>query len=135
MADELMLEIVTPEKTVFNGGVEEVTIPGVEGEFGVLMGHESLLSAVKFGELNFTKDNKKSYFAVNTGYTEVTAQKVTILVESCEKAEDIDVDRAKRAKERAEQNLSKLTKDDPDFEKMKDALARAEARIKVAERR
>ena len=68
MADELMLEIVTPEKTVFNGGVEEVTIPGVEGEFGVLMGHESLLSAVKFGELNFTKDNKKSYYAVNTGY-------------------------------------------------------------------
>jgi len=134
MADELMLEIVTPEKTVFNGGVEEVTIPGVEGEFGVLMGHESLLSAVKFGELNFTKDNKKSYYAVNTGYTEVTAQKVTILVESCEKAEDIDVDRAKRAKERAEQNLSKLTKDDPDFEKIKDALARAEARIKVAER-
>ncbi len=134
MADELMLEIVTPEKTVFNGGVEEVTIPGVEGEFGVLMGHESLLSAVKFGELNFTKDNKKSYFAVNTGYTEVTGQKVTILVESCEKAEDIDVDRAKRAKERAEQNLAKLTKDDPDFEKIKDALARAEARIKVAER-
>jgi F-type H+-transporting ATPase subunit epsilon len=134
MADELMLEIVTPEKTVFNGGVEEVTIPGVEGEFGVLMGHESLLSAVKFGELNFTKDNKKSYYAVNTGYTEVTAQKVTILVESCEKAEDIDVDRAKRAKERAEQNLAKLTKDDPDFEKIKDALARAEARIKVAER-
>ena len=134
MADELMLEIVTPEKTVFNGGVEEVTIPGVEGEFGVLMGHESLLSAVKFGELNFTKENKKSYYAVNTGYTEVTAQKVTILVESCEKAEDIDVDRAKRAKERAEQNLAKLTKDDPDFEKIKDALARAEARIKVAER-
>lgn len=134
MADELMIEIVTPEKTVFDGRVEEVTIPGVEGEFGVLMGHESLLSAVKFGELNFTKENKKSYYAVNTGYTEVTAQKVTILVESCEKAEDIDVDRAKRAKERAEQNLSKLTKDDPDFEKIKDALTRAEVRIKVAER-
>lgn len=134
MADELILEIVTPEKIVFTGKIEEVTIPGTEGEFGVLLGHESLLSSLKFGELNYTKEGKKSYYAVNTGYAEVTAQKVTILVESAEKAEDIDEERARRAKERAEQNLAKMTKDDPDYEKMKDALQRAEIRMRIAQR-
>ena len=72
MADELMLEIVTPEKLAFSGKVEDVTIPGTEGEFGVLRGHAALLSSVDIGELNFTKDNKKTFYALNTGYAEVT---------------------------------------------------------------
>ena len=59
MADELMLEIVTPEKMAFSGKMEEVTIPGTEGEFGVLRGHEAFLSSVEIGELNFIKDGKK----------------------------------------------------------------------------
>jgi len=59
MADQLMLEIVTPEKLAFSDIVEEVTLSGSEGEFGVLIGHAPLLSSVKFGELNYTKDNKK----------------------------------------------------------------------------
>lgn len=134
MADELLLEIVTPEKTVFNGKIEEVTIPGVEGEFGVLLGHESLLSSLKFGELNYTKEGKKSYYAVNTGYAEVTAQKVTILVESAERSDAIDEERARRAKEKAEQNLAKMSKDDPEYEKVKDALQRAEIRMRIAQR-
>ncbi|MFB3926079.1 MAG: F0F1 ATP synthase subunit epsilon [Syntrophales bacterium] len=134
MADELMLEIVTPEKVVFNGKVEEVTIPGTEGEFGVLIGHASLLSSVKFGELNFTRENKKIYYAINTGYAEVTGQKVTILVESAERSDMIDKERAARAKEIAEQKLSKMAKEDPDYEKVKGALERAETRLKIAER-
>jgi len=134
MADDLMLEIVTPEKVAFSGKIEEVTIPGTEGEFGVLVGHASLLSSVKFGELNFTKDSKKQYYAINTGYAEVTSHKVTILVETAEKADMIDVERAKRAKEIATEKLAKMSKEDPDYERVKDALDRAEIRLKIVER-
>ena len=134
MADELMLEIVTPEKVAFSGKIEEVTIPGTEGEFGVLVGHASLLSSVKFGELNFTKENKKKHYAINTGYAEVTAHKVTILVETAERADMIDVERAKRAKDIATEKLAIMSKEDPDFERVKDALDRAEIRLKIVER-
>jgi len=135
MADELMLEIVSPEKMVFSGKIEEVTIPGTEGEFGVLRGHEAFLSSVDIGELNYLKDGKKTYYAVNTGYAEVTSDRVTVLVETAERAEDIDKDRALKAKDNAEARLSQLTKEDIDYELMRAALARAIARITVAEKR
>mgnify|MGYP001104137162 CR=1 FL=1 len=133
MADELLLEIVTPDKMIFSDKIEEVTIPGSEGEFGVLVGHAALLSAVKFGNLNYTKDNKKTYYAVDMGYAEVTSHKVTVLVESAERADMIDRERAKKAKEIAEQKLAKISRDDPDFEKTKNTLEKAENRLKVAE--
>ena len=132
MSDELMVEIVTPEKMAFSGKVEEITIPGVEGEFGVLKGHASLLSAIKFGELSYLKDGRRTVYAVNTGYAEVTAGKVTILVETAERADQIDVDRAKRAKEKAEQKLAKMAKKDPDYEKVTKDLSRADIRLKIA---
>jgi F-type H+-transporting ATPase subunit epsilon len=134
MADELMLEIVTPEKMAFSGNVEEVTLPGTEGEFGVLKGHAALLSFVDIGELNFTKDNKKTYYAVNTGYTEVTGTKVTVLVETAERSDLIDKERARKAKEIAEAKLTKLSKDDVEFELARTALTRAITRINVAEK-
>lgn len=134
MSDELMLEIVTPEKLAFSGDVEEVTIPGTEGEFGVLRGHEALLSSIEIGELNFTKDGKKSYYAVNTGYAEVTSGKVTILIETAERSDSIDKDRAHRAKEAAEARLAQITKEHDDYEKMRLALIRAITRISVAEK-
>jgi len=134
MADELMLEIVTPERMAFSGKVEEVTIPGSEGEFGVLRGHTPLLSFVDIGVLNFTQENKKTYYAVNTGYTEVTARKVTVLVETAERAGNIDVERAKRAKGRAEERLAKMSKEDVDYEKARAALLRALIRISVSEK-
>ncbi|MDD4997429.1 MAG: F0F1 ATP synthase subunit epsilon, partial [Syntrophales bacterium] len=132
MADELTLEIVTPERVVFNGVVEEVTIPGTEGEFGVLRGHASLLSSVDVGELAFVRDHKKTRFAVNTGYVEVTASKVTVLVETAERSDEIDVERARRARERAEGKMAKLSKEDVDFEKAKLALLRAVTRLNVS---
>jgi F-type H+-transporting ATPase subunit epsilon len=134
MSDELMLEIVTPEKMAFSGNVEDVTIPGTEGEFGVLRGHEALLSSIEIGELNFTKDGKKSYYAVNTGYSEVTSNKVTILIETAERSDSIDKDRARKAKENAEARLSQLVKEDNEYEKSRLALLRAIARISVAEK-
>ena len=134
MADDLMLEIVTPEKMVFSGKIDEVTIPGTEGEFGVLRGHEAFLSSVDIGELSFIKDGKKIYYAVNTGYAEVTSGKVTILIETAERSDNIDKNRALKAKDNTETRLAQLTKEDVEYEIMRVALARAIARINVAEK-
>jgi F-type H+-transporting ATPase subunit epsilon len=134
MADELMLEIVSPEKMVFSGKIEEVTIPGTEGEFGVLRGHEAFLSSVDIGELSFLKDGKKTYYAVNYGYAEVTSDKVTILVETAERSDYIDKDRALKAKDNAESRLGQLTKEDVEYEIMRVALARAITRLSVTEK-
>ena len=134
MSDELILEIVTPEKMTFTGSVEEVTIPGTEGEFGVLRGHEAFLTSVDIGELNFTKDGKKTYYAINTGYAEVTGSKVTVLIETAERSDGIDKDRAQRAKEKAEASLAQMAKENSEFEKINLALIRAITRIRVAEK-
>ena len=134
MADELLMEIVTPEKMIFSGNIEEVTLPGTEGEFGVLRGHEAFLTSVEIGEMNYVKDGTKSYYAVNTGYVEVTGDKVTVLIETAEKSDQIDKERALKAKDNAESRLSQMNKDDVEFEIMRAALARAIARISVAEK-
>jgi len=134
MADELMLEIVTPEKMAFSGKVEEVTIPGTEGEFGVLRGHEPFLSSVDIGELNFVKGGKSSYYSINYGYAEVTANKVTVLIETAERSDSIDKDRALQAKDKAETRLAQIAKEDLEYEIVRAALARAITRISVAEK-
>lgn len=134
MSEEITLEVVTPEKMVFSGKVDEVTIPGTEGEFGVLRGHEPFLTSVDIGELYFLAGGKKTHYAVNTGYAEITGTKITVLIETAERADAIDKDRALRAKEKATANLAQLTKDHDDFERMRLALARAINRISVAEK-
>lgn len=134
MADELILEVVTPEKLVFSGEVDEVTVPGSEGEFGVLRGHEPFLTSVDIGELYFLVGGKKTYYAINTGYAEVTGSKVTILIETAERADAIDKDRAQKAKDKAEAALNQLAKEHDDYEKMRLALLRAVTRINVAEK-
>ena len=134
MADELILEIVTPEKMAFSGKVEEVTIPGTEGEFGVLKGHASLLSSIETGELSFIRDGKRTHYAVSTGYAEVTSGRVTVLVETAERSDMIDKERAKRAREIAETKINKLSKEDDEREAAKAALAKSNVRLNVAEK-
>lgn len=134
MSDEITLEVVTPEKMVFSGKVEEVLIPGTEGEFGVLLGHEPFLTSVDIGELYFLAGGKKTHYAVNTGYAEITGSKITVLIETAERADAIDKDRANKAKEKATAGLSQLTKEHDDYEKMRLALIRAINRISVAEK-
>lgn len=134
MADELMLEIVTPEKLAVSDQVEEVTIPGTEGEFGVLRGHASLLSSIEIGELSYTKDNKKVHYAVETGYAEVLPSKVTILVESAVRADLVDREGARKEKEDAEARLAKMAKEDPDYEKVRAIAVKAETQLKVADK-
>jgi len=134
MAEELILEVVTPEKIVYSGAVDEVTIPGTEGEFGVLRGHEPFLTSVDIGELYFLSGGKKINYAVNVGYAEVTGSKVTVLIETAERFDAIDKDRALKAKEKAESALTQLAKEHDDYEKMRLALARAINRISVVEK-
>jgi len=131
MADELMLEIVTL-KDGFQWSFEEVTVPGSEGEFGVLRGMPHC-SARDVGELNFTR-KERNYYAVSTGYAEVTSSKVTILVESAERSDIIDKDRARRAKEIAESKLAKTPKEDPEYDAVKASLVRATTRLNVSEK-
>jgi F-type H+-transporting ATPase subunit epsilon len=137
MADEsvVILEIVTPEKMAFSGKVEQVTIQGSEGQFGVLKGHAPLLSSVEIGELNFTRDGKKTYYAVSAGYAEVASDKVTVLVEAAESSDMIDRERAKRAKEAAETKIPKMSQEDADYERLRAALMRAITRLNVSEKR
>mgnify|MGYP003610390762 FL=1 len=134
MAEEITLEVVTPEKMVFSGKVDEVTLPGTEGEFGVLRGHEPFLTSVDIGELYFLTGGKKYYYAVNTGYAEVTGSKVTVLIETAERADAIAKDRAIKAKESATASLAQLNKEHEDYEKMRLALVRAINRISVADK-
>ncbi len=134
MADELILEIVTPEKMAFSGKIEEVTIPGTEGEFGVLRGHASLLSSIETGELSFVRDGKRTHYAVSTGYAEVTSGRVTVLVETAEQSDMIDKERARRAREIAETKIDKLSKEDDEREAAKATLAKANVRLNVAEK-
>ena len=92
------------------------------------------LTSVDIGELYFLAGGKKTHYAVNTGYAEVTGSKVTILIETAERADAIDKDRANKAKEKATAGLSQLTKEHDDYEKMRLALTRAINRISVAEK-
>lgn len=134
MSDTITLEVVTPEKMVFSGQVDEVIIPGTEGEFGVLRGHEPFLTSVDIGELYFLANDKKAHYAVNTGYAEITGNKVVVLIETAERSDAIDKDRAEKAKEKAEASLSQMTKENAEYEKMRLALIRAVTRISVAEK-
>ncbi len=135
MAEKLRLEMVTPYKQVLSEEVEEVTAPGAIGEFGLLPGHTPMLTTLKIGELSYRKGNELFHVAVNWGYVEVENDTVTVLVETAEPSDQIDLGRAKDALGRAEEALKKLTPEDKDFLVMQSALERAIIRIQVAGRK
>ena len=135
MAEKLKLEMVTPYKRVLSEEVDEVTAPGAIGEFGVLPDHTSLLTTLKVGELTYKKDGETFHVAVNWGYVEVEDNVMTVLVETAEPADQIDVERAKAALSRAEEALKKLTSEDKEFKIMACALERALIRVQVASKK
>ena len=128
-----MLEIVTPEKKVLSESVDIVVAPGELGEFGVLPGHIPFLCKLKIGELRYRLGQVAQHVAIMGGYAEVLNNQVTILATAAEPATEIDVVRAKAARERAERRISE-TKDKLVFTRAQAALQRAIARLKVAER-
>jgi F-type H+-transporting ATPase subunit epsilon len=135
MAEKLKLELVTPYKRVLSEEVDEVTAPGSIGEFGVLPGHTSLLTTLKVGALTYKKGNEAFQVAVNWGYVEVEDNVMTVLVETAEPADQIDVERAKAAQVRAEDALKKLSSEDKEFRIMESALERALIRVQVASKK
>lgn len=134
MAEKLRLEMVTPYKHVLSQEVDEVTAPGTIGEFGILPGHTPLLTTLRIGELSYRQGGETFHVAVNWGYVEVENDIVTVLVETAEPADEIDLERAKAALGRAEEALKGLTPEDKEFAVMESALERAMIRIQVASR-
>ncbi len=128
MASTIKLEIVTPDKVVLSEEVEYVGVPGVMGQFGVLKNHIPFLSALSIGTLYYKKEGHTRYVFVSGGFAEVTGDAITILAESAEKAEEIDVQRAERAKQRAEERL-RSQQENIDYARAKAALMRAIQRI------
>ncbi len=133
---QIHLEVVTPAGPVVSEDVDIVTAPGVAGEFGVLANHAPFLSTIKTGSLIYKKDKQEKYLMVSGGFAEVSNNKVTFLVESAEYGHDIDVDRALRAKERAEKRLAQAQAHTEDINRIRTeaSLQRAIARIAAAER-
>jgi F-type H+-transporting ATPase subunit epsilon len=131
MAEKLFLEVVTPQKSVVSEEVEIVVAPGSEGEFGALKGHTTFLTSLKLGTLRYKgTDGKEKFVFINGGFAEVLPHKVTILAESAERRKDIDVERAMKAKERAEKRLVAKTPD-TDLIRAEAALRRALHRLKM----
>jgi F-type H+-transporting ATPase subunit epsilon len=129
----LFLEVVTPEKVVVSQEVDLVMAPGTEGEFGILPGHIAFLSGIIPGELRFDNGDKKEYMAVTFGFAEISNDRVSVLVDTAEKAGDIDIERAQKAMERAKARLEKESeKEDTDILRAEAALKRAVSRMKVA---
>jgi F-type H+-transporting ATPase subunit epsilon len=128
------LEVVTPQRILISQDVEIVVAPGSLGEFGVLEGHVPFLSGIVPGELRFTAAGKTERFAVTSGFAEVSENEVSVLVDAAEPARDVDLERARKAFERAKERLAKRGAEDIDFVRAEAALRRAMARIKVAEK-
>ena len=134
MAQNIKLEVVTPEKVVVSEDSQIVAAPGTLGEFGVLSGHTPFLTSLKTGVIRFAdaKGSEQLVF-ISGGFAEALPNKVTILAESAERKSDIDLDRAKAAMERAQKRLeAERTKEDIDFARARAALERALVRIKLA---
>jgi F-type H+-transporting ATPase subunit epsilon len=132
MADKIRLRIVTPSQLLFDEEVDEVTAPGVLGQFGVLPNHITFLSLLEPGEISYKQGATRRYLAVSGGYAEVLDNVMTILAPSAEFGVDIDTARAQRAKDIAEKCLRELNFEDKNFKAAEVALQRALARLQAA---
>ncbi|MDX2446468.1 MAG: F0F1 ATP synthase subunit epsilon [Desulfobacterales bacterium] len=134
MADIIKLEVVTPEKSVVDEDVQMVIAPGILGEFGILPGHTTFLTTLKVGTIRYTDTNgKERYVFVSGGFAEALPDKVTVLAESAERRQEIDLERAKDALQRAEKRLAEdREKQELDLVRAKAALERALQRIKLS---
>ena len=132
MENTLRLEIVTPDRLVLSEEVDYVGAPGYDGEFGILPNHIPFLAALQIGPLHYNANGQTFYVFISGGFAEVSENKVTILAEAAERAEDIDLSRARQAKERAESRMS-MEMDSVDYARAQAALARALHRLKLNE--
>ena len=131
MADTLELQIITPEKLLVHESADQVQIPGENGYLGILPGHAPLITELMIGEISYSQGGATHYLAVAWGFAEVLSDKVTILADIAERAEDIDVRRAQEAKARADEVLRQPPAD-LDYDAALHAQRRAEVRLEVA---
>ena len=130
----LKLEIITAEREIFADDIDILVAPGIEGELGILPHHAPLMTMIQPGELLVRKNGEETYMVVTGGFLEVRPDKVIVLADACERAEEIDVARAEEAKRRAEEKL-KTRPPDVEAASIEAALRRSLTRLKVAERR
>ena len=132
----LELQIVTPERMLVREQVDEVQVPGVDGYFGVLPGHTPLLAALAVGELWYRKGQERTYLSIVQGFAEVLPDRVTILAQLAERADDIDVERAEAARQRASARLENRAdhQSDVDYERARLALTKSMTRLQVSSR-
>ncbi len=132
---KIKLDIVTAERLVLSEDVDYVSAPGIDGVLGVLPRHAPLITALLEGELRYKKGGEEFHFAIGGGFIEVRPDKVTVLADSAEHADEIDEMRARQARERAEQSLKDKSRTDVDFARIERSLRRAEIRLRVAKRK
>jgi F-type H+-transporting ATPase subunit epsilon len=132
---KFLLEIVTPDRSLVREEVDEAVVPAFDGYLGVLPGHTPLLATLKVGELWYRQGQEKHYLAVAFGFLEVLPEHVTVLAQVSERPEEIDVQRAERAKQRAEERLAgPVLPSDLDFERARIAMMKSLIRLQVASR-
>ena len=134
MPDSFQLEIVTPEKMVVRDVAEEIQIPGRNGYLGVLPGHAPLITELGAGEINYRAGGQSHRFAVAWGFAEVLPDRVTVLAETVERADEIDVSRAQQSLARAEESL-KSAQTEEDVSHATGKIRAAQARIEVAQKK
>jgi len=132
MADKIRLRIVTPTRLLIDEEVDEVTAPGVMGEFGVLPNHIAFLTLLVPGEISYKQGMTKHYLAVSGGYAEVLNNVMTVLATAAEFASDINTNQARQAKEIAEKRMEELNYEDKEYNTADIALRWANARLEVA---
>ncbi|OPL12978.1 MAG: ATP synthase F0F1 subunit epsilon [delta proteobacterium ML8_D] len=134
MANKILLEVVTPSRLLVSEEVELATAPGTEGVFGAMANHAPLLAPLKIGELHYLNEGNTVRIALSGGFCDVSNNRMTVLAESAELSTEIDVDRALKAKERAERRLqeAEARKGDIDLARAQAAFARALTRIHIA---
>ncbi len=128
--EKIFVEIIQPKRTLVNGEYDQIIIPGVEGDFGVLANHTPFITKIRPGILELISNNKSEEFAIHDGYVSVQNNQVKIVCETIESKEDIDIERAKKAKERAEKRI-KSNQENIDFRRAELALKRALVRLNV----
>jgi F-type H+-transporting ATPase subunit epsilon len=131
---KIQLQIVSADRSLVNETVDEVEIPGFDGYFGVLPGHTPLLAVLAVGELWYRQGQEKHYLAIAFGFAEVQPDRVTILAQIAERADEIDLARAEASKRRAEDRISRPVAVDMDAERARIALMKALIRLQVATR-
>jgi len=132
MADKIRLKVVTPSRLVLDEEVDEVTAPGVKGEFGVLPNHISFLTLLEPGEMSYKQGGIRRFLALSGGYAEVLDNVMTILAPAAEFGVEIDINRARAAKDKAERRLSETQYEDKSFAAAQEALRKSLARLQVA---